>query len=497
MDSTYFSNLGIAIGQIFNFYTLLVLLFGVLVGIFLGILPGIGGTAALAIIFPLTYGMSVEDGILFLIAVYSAAEYGGSIPAILINTPGTGASAATVLDGYPLCQKGYPRKALMISLVSGVVGGVISTIVFIAFSPLLTWMGLQFGPIEMFAVGAFGLSVICTAVGKSLVLGYLSAALGAFIASIGPSQFSGYRFTMDMGFLMDGIPLTVVFIGFFAVPQCIRMLIGEYEEKTAEEMAKSAKNDRFTFQDMRRLWNSMLRGSLLGSFIGVIPGTGAGVANFLSYNEEMRWSKEPELFGTGVEEGIAGPEAANNAVVAGALVPTLTLGIPGSSAAALIMGLLIMKGINPGPMLFKEQGHMMMAIFLGLLVTNLLILVVGWAGIRVCSLVTKVPQRLLGPFIVVLVLTGTYAYQSNMDHVFMTMAVGLLGFYLDRWNVPILPLVLAYIMAPIMEYNLIRALMISRGDIAILYNSPIAMFILALTVLSVLYGIRRERKKSA
>ncbi|MBE0557070.1 MAG: tripartite tricarboxylate transporter permease, partial [Proteobacteria bacterium] len=353
MDSVWLSNLGSAFEQLFNFYTLLVLAFGVVVGIFLGILPGIGGTAALAIVFPLTYGMSAEDGILFLIAVYSAAEYGGSVPAILINTPGTGASAATVLDGYPLCQKGYPRKALMISLTAGIVGGVLSTIVFILFTPLLTWMGLQFGPIEMFAVGAFGLSIICAAVGKSVVKGYLSAAIGAFIAAVGPSQFSGDRFTLDMAFLMDGIPLTVVFIGFFAVPQCIKMLTGDTQQKSAEEMAKSARNDVFTFKDALRLWKPMMRGSILGSFIGVIPGAGAGVANFLSYNEEKRWSKEPEKFGTGAEEGIAGPEAANNAVVAGCLVPTLTLGIPGSSAAALIMGLLIMKGLNPGPMLFK------------------------------------------------------------------------------------------------------------------------------------------------
>jgi putative tricarboxylic transport membrane protein len=486
-----------AIGQLFDLYTLAVLAFGVAVGIFLGILPGIGGTAALAIVFPLTYGMSAEDGILFLVAVYSAAEYGGSVPAILINTPGTGASAATVLDGYPLCQKGYPRKALMISLTSGVVGGVISTIVFILFAPLLTWVGLQFGPIEMFAVGAFGLSIICTAVGKSVVKGYLSAAIGAFIAAIGPSQFSGYRFTMDMAFLMDGIPLTVVFIGFFAVPQCIKMLTGDTKQKSAEEMAKSAQNDTFSLREALGLWKSMLRGSILGSFIGVIPGAGAGVANFLSYNEEKRWSKDPDAFGTGVPEGIAGPEAANNAVVAGCLVPTLTLGIPGSSAAALIMGLLIMKGLNPGPMLFQEQGSLMIAIFLGLLITNLMLWVMGWGGTKIFYLVTKVPQRLLGPFIIILVLTGTYAYQGNMDHPIMTMALGLFGFFLVRWGIPILPLVLAYIMAPIMEYNLIRALMISRGDLAILYNSPIAMVILALTILSVLYGIKREKKRKS
>jgi putative tricarboxylic transport membrane protein len=184
-----------AVGMLLNTTTMLILLLGVAFGIFLGILPGIGGTAALAILFPLTYKMSIGDGILFLLAVYSAAEYGGSIPAILIRTPGTGAAAATVLDGYPLCKKGYPRRAMMISLTSGVFGGIFSTIAFILFAPFLAWVGLRFGPLEMFTVGVFGLSIICSLVGKSVIKGYLSAALGALLATVGEAQFSGYRFT--------------------------------------------------------------------------------------------------------------------------------------------------------------------------------------------------------------------------------------------------------------------------------------------------------------
>ena len=484
-----------ALGMLWNPSMIFILLLGVVAGIFLGVLPGIGGTAALAILFPLTYKMSVGEGILFLLAVYSAAEYGGSIPAILIRTPGTGAAAATVLDGYPLCKKGYPRKTLMISLTSGVFGGIFSTIVFISFAPFLAWVGLRFGPIEMFAVGVFGLSIICSLVGKSVIKGYLSAALGALLATVGEAQFSGYRFTFGLNFLLDGFPMIVVFIGFFAVPQAISMLVDESKEaQEVIQMRKGMKGDFLSFKELKRLLKTMIRGASIGTLIGIIPGSGTAIGAFIAYNEEKRWSKRPQEFGTGVEEGVAAPESSNNAVVAGALVPTLTLGIPGSSAAALIMGLLIMKGINPGPLLFSEQKAMVILIFTGLLVANVFLYGIGFVGLNIFSYVAKVPERILGPLIIVLVLTGTYAYQLEPRHPAMALGLGVVGYLMEKFGITTVPLVLAFIMAPIMEYNLFQALMISQGELSILYKSPLTISILFLAALSVFYGVIRERK---
>jgi len=494
MDSEILNNFGLAVQSLSSMSTLMTMLLGVFSGLIAGALPGIGGAASLAILFPITYNMSLSLSILFLLAVYTAAEYGGSISAILIRTPGTGAAAATVLDGYPLSQKGFTRKALTISLIAGVSGGFISTFIFMCSAPTLAWIGLQFGPSEMFALGVFGLSIVCGLVGKSVVKGFMAAAIGALLSTVGPSHFSGYRYTFDQSFLMDGIPMVVAFIGFFAVSEALKMLIDKTQEDRQVEQKDSIKIDFLKFKELKRLYKSIVRGGLIGTFIGIIPGAGAGIASFIAYNEEKRWSKTPEAFGTGIEEGVAAPEASNNAVVGGCLVPTLALGIPGSAAAALIMGLLIMKGITPGPLLFRENIDLVYLIFVGLLVINLLLLGVGYLGLNVFSLVAKVPQRILGPIIIVIVLTGIYSYQTNPYHPAMAFVLGVVGYILEKVKVPIVPLVLAYIMGPIMEYNFIHALMISRGDLSVIVKSPICVVILALALFSAVFGYIREQR---
>lgn len=494
MDSWIFNSFGSEVQYIYSLSTWMILLLGVFCGLIAGALPGIGGAAALAIMFPITYDMSLESSILFLLAVYTSVEYGGSITAILIRTPGTGAAAATVLDGYPLAQKGFPRKALTISLIASVAGGIISTLIFMFSAPTLAWIGLQFGPIEMFAVGLFGISIVCGIVGKNVVKGFLAAAIGALLSTVGPSHFSGYRYTFDQSFLMDGFPMVVAFIGFFAVSEVFKMLIDETQEDSKLQNKDFSKTDFFKFKDLKRLYKSIVRGSIIGTFIGIIPGAGAGVASFLAYYEEKRWSKTPELFGTGIEEGVAGPEAANNAVVGGSLVPTLALGIPGSTAAALIMGLFIMKGITPGPLLFREHIGLIYLIFFGMLIINILLLGVGYLGLNVFSQVAKVPQRVLGPIIIVVVLTGIYSYQTNPYHPVMAFVLGLAGYLLEKVKIPMVPLVLAFIMAPIMEYNFIHALMISRGDLSVIIKSPIGLAILTLSLFSAVFGYIREQR---
>ncbi|MBT3764761.1 MAG: tripartite tricarboxylate transporter permease, partial [Rhodospirillales bacterium] len=348
---------GPAFAFIIQLPTLGILLLGIILGILLGALPGFGSSQSMALLFPMTFAMSPEHAILFFIAVYSAAEYGGSVPAILIRTPGTPAQAVTVLDGYAMTRKGLAGKALKISLISGVLGGLISTMIFIVGATSLAEIGLQFGPGEMFALGIFGLSIIGTFFGKSPAKGFLAAGIGLMMGTIGSSGFGGLRFTFDQGYLMDGLPLIVVVIGLLAAPEGFRLLVDH--RKTIEptiatvDAEELKEKNKITSLDIRRLIPTWIRCSLIGTAIGIIPGAGASVGSLVAYNEEKRWSKRGDQFGTGVEEGLAAPEISNNSVVAGTLVPSLTLGIPGSGAAAILLGVLITKGVVPGPMLFE------------------------------------------------------------------------------------------------------------------------------------------------
>jgi putative tricarboxylic transport membrane protein len=486
-----------ALAAVFSGKFLLLMLFGVIYGIVLGILPGFGAAQALALAFPFTYGMSTTGAVLFFIAIYSAAEYGGSIPAILIRTPGTPSAAVTVLDGYAMARKGFPNRALQISLGCGVVGGIISTLIFILAGAALSWIGLLFGPSQMFAVGVFGLSIIGGFLGKSAAKGFLATGIGLLLATVGSSGFGGMRFTFNQAWLLDGIPLIVLIIGLLAVPEALRLMIDDRnlvrERIDTAGNTATAKTDRMTYGDWRRLVPSMLRGSLIGTLVGVQPGAGGAVASILAYNEEKRFSKNPELFGTGIDEGIAAPETANNAVVAGALVPTLTFGIPGSGSAAILLGIMTTKGVVPGPSLFSQHASFVMAIFFGLIVCNLIMLAVGLAGAKLWGQVTKIPPHVLGPFIMLLIVVGAYSYQTQAADVIMTLILGVIAYYFEKVAIPVIPIVLAFIMGSIIEQNLNRALTIHAGDVTAVLSQPITVVILLLSAVTAILAFRRSR----
>lgn len=489
-----------ALGMVLSGKFLLLMFFGVVYGIVLGILPGFGSAQALALAFPFTYGMSTTGAVLFFVAIYSAAEYGGSIPAILIRTPGTPSSAVTVLDGYAMAQKGLPNRALQISLGCGVIGGIVSTIIFILAGAALSWIGLLFGPSQMFAVGVFGLSIIGGFLGKSAAKGFLATGIGLLLSTIGSSGFGGMRFTFNQAWLLDGIPLIVLIIGLLAVPEALHLIVDERklvrERIDTATGAAAAKKDRMTFGDWRRLVPTILRGSLIGTLVGVQPGAGGTVASILAYNEEKRFSKNPELFGTGLDEGVAAPETANNAVVAGALVPTLTFGIPGSGASAILLGIMTTKGVVPGPSLFSQHGSFVMAVFFGLIVCNLIMLAVGLAGAKAWGQVTRIPPRVLGPFIMLLVVVGAYSYQTEGAHVIMTLVLGVIGYYFEKVEIPVVPIVLAFIMGSIIEQNLNRALTIDAGDVTAVLSQPITVVILLLSAATAILAFRRSRPYS-
>ena len=482
-----------ALSQLSSPTILLIMLGGVAVGVLMGAMPGFGSSQALALLFPLTFTMPVEYATMFFLAVYSGVEYGSSIPAILIRTPGTGASAVTVLDGYAMTRKGLARKALRVSLYSGVIGGVTSTMIFIIAGTSLGHVALMFGPGELFAVGVFGLSIVASFFGKDAARGFLATGIGLLLATVGSSGFGGLRFTFDQGYLMDGIPLVIVIIAFLAGPEAFNLLVDHRrtveEAETDAGQAAAGRRNRILPEEVRRLIPTRIRSSLIGTGVGAVPGAGGSIAGMLAYSEERRWSKRSEEFGTGVIEGVAAPECSNNALVAGTLVPSLSLGIPGSGGAAILLGVLISKGLVPGPLLFRDNGTFVATVFIGLLVINIMLLFTGLIGTRAFSLVAKVPRRILGPFVLILVVAGSYVYANYTAHVVMVLILAAIAYYFEKIDIPVVPIVLAFIMGPIIEINLSRALTISGGNMSALLLSPITATILVLSLFTAIYSM--------
>lgn len=496
---SFFANILPAIGIVLDPINLFVIPIGIIAGIALGILPGFGGAQALALMFPFTFIMTAEQAILFMTSVYSAAEYGGSIPAILIRTPGTTAAAMTILDGFPMAQRGDAYRALMISVTAGVTGGILSSLLFIVAATALAWIGLQFGPSEMFALGVLGLSIIGAFVGKDPSKGFLMAGFGLLLSTFGESPFGAVRYSFGLPFMYDGIPLIVMIISMLAAPEVFRLMGMFSEEKEAESRVKAdamtIKASKFSWKDYKKLIPSMLRGTLIGTTVGAIPGPGPTVAAVIAYNEERRWAKTDKEFGTGVDEGVAAPESSNNAVVAGALVPALALGIPGSGAIAVLIGLLISKNIVPGPMLFSHGGPLVLAIFVGLIVGNLFLLLFGIIGMKHFAAIVKIPARILGPFIMLMLIVGAYSYDNQLAHSAMVLVLGSIAYWLDKFKFSTIPVILGFVMGPIIEINLNRALLITQGDFTSVITRPITLIIIGLAIITTLFSYLRSIKR--
>jgi putative tricarboxylic transport membrane protein len=484
---------------------IVLIVLGVFIGTAFGILPGFGGSQALALMFPFTFFMEPASAIMFMLSIYSGAEYGGSIPAILIKTPGTSAAIMTLLDGSPMARKGRPRRALQISNVSGVIGGLLSSVIFIFSASGLAWVGLQFGPSELFAVGIVGLTIVGGFVGGEPIKAFIGCTLGLLLSTVGDSTFGGTRLTFDFPFLYDGVPLIVMIMAFLAAPEGFRLMLaalsggrgyGAPNQPKGTLIASSAE-DGFGFRDFIKILPASIRGGLIGTAIGALPGPGPTVAAVVAYNEEKRWSKDRDRFGQGVDDAIAAPESSNNAVVAGAMVPALALGVPGTGAIAILLGVLVSKGIVPGPTLFSEGGPLVMSVFLGLVACNIALLLVGWFGIRFFVPIAYVPAKLLAPFIFVLLVVGAYAYDNSVTHVVMFLVIGVFAYVLEKIGVSPLPVILGFVMGPIIETNLGRALIINRGDIVAALSHPIAAGLLLLA-LAIIVGstVSMVRKKA-
>ncbi len=454
---------------------------GVAWGILGGALPGISPSITMALVLPFTYGMDPGAAIVLLAATYVGAEYGGSIPAILINTPGTNAAAATVLDGYEMQKQGRGGEALGISLYSGVLGGLFGLTMLVLLTEPLARVALSFTPMAYFALGVLGLSVIASLSGESLIKGMAAGIIGLMIATVGSDPISGIpRFTFDQADLLDGIPPILVMVGLFAVSELLQQSsMGEWR-KTDQKLTRL----RFPGAALRRrLVKPQLFGSVIGTFEGVMPGAGGTIASFMSYNEARRWSRNRDEFGKGSPEGVAAPETANNTVAATALVPVLSFGIPGSNSAAILLGGLLVHGIIPGPRLFTENGDVILGLYAGLFVASFSLLVLGMLILPVCLWLVNRPKAYLMAFIYALIFSGVYSIDYSLFDLALVLGAGTIGLVMRLVGLPFLPAVLGVVLGYLVESNYRRSLVLSGGDHLIFIEDRIALGLLSVAAL--------------
>lgn len=477
---------------------LIALFLGVLIGFVGGATPGISGTMLVIILIPITYGMDPVPAFLILTSIYASAVFSGAISAILFRTPGTPEAIMTVLDGYPMAQRGEAGKALGWAIFSSALGGLVGTIILVFLTPVLANIALKFSAAEYFAIAFLGLTVVAALAGKQLIKGIIGALFGLFIATIGIDAMSGvHRFTFGTTQFSAGVDFIPILIGLFAVAEIFRQA---QEDHAMKEKVKYVASKLPSVKEFGRLIPTFARSSLLGTFIGILPAAGATTAAMLSYSEAVRWSKHPEKFGTGIPEGIAAPESANNAAAMGALVPLLALGIPGSATTAVILGAFILHGIQPGPMLMINETDLVYAIFIGCFVSIIFILVLSRPFIAMFSQALKVPYTLLGPLIMMFCILGTFSVRNNVFDLWIMLLFGVLGYFLDKAKFPIAPIVLGVVLGPIAEEQFRRAVQMSGGDFTVFMTRPISAVLIIIAVLSLflpmLQSYLKKRKAS-
>lgn len=465
---------------------------GVIVGCTVGAIPGMTATMGVALTLPFTFYLPPVAGILLLLGVYKGGIYGGSIPAILIKVPGTPAAACTVLDGYPLAQKGQANKALHMALYSSCFADFVSNLSLIFFTGFIASFALKFGPPEFFALILFSLTIIVGVAGDNLARGLISACFGLLLATVGLDLIYGTeRMIFNEPELMGGLNFIPVLIGLFALPE----IIDHYTRKLEKHKRfVNLGQEGVTMKEWKRCFKSIVRGSLIGVILGAIPGIGGAPAAFLSYSEAKRTSKVAANFGKGELEGIAASESGNNGVAGATMIPLLSLGVPGDVITAVILGAFMIKGLRPGPILFEQNLPLIYAIFMGIMLSSIYLLVVGKVGIRLFARISDVPNSFLHPIVLVLSVFGTYAVGNTMFDVLTMMIMGLVGYFMLKFRIPPAPFLIAFILGPLLEDSFRQSLLLSRGNFSIFIQDPISWGFLMLAVISVTLVIRRNLK---
>ena len=473
---------------------LLAMVGGVTLGIVIGCLPGLSAAMGVALMLPLTFTMPTDTGLIVLGAIYCGAIFGGSISAILIHTPGTPASAATAIEGYQMTLNGQAGKALATACWSSFWGGLLSCISLYFFAPALAQLALKFMSAEKFWLGISGLTIIAGVSSKSIVKGLMSGALGLLVSCIGLDPIDGtQRFMFGQAFLAEGINVTCALIGLFSMSQVF--ILAEKAIKQREKAAKFSDKIMLTLAEKKMLAPTVIRSWIIGNIIGILPGAGASIACFMGYNNAKQFSKHKEDFGHGSIEGVCGSEAANNAVTGGALIPLLTLGVPGDVVTAIMLGALMIQGMTPGPLLFQEQGTLVYSIFIALFVSNVFMLLLGYYAVRLFAKVVLIPGGILMPLVTTLCVVGGYALNNSNFDLAVMAGFGLLGYIMTKARFPLAPLLLAMILSGIIETNFRRALSISNQDFSVFFTRPVCAAFLAISIFILFNLLWKEWKK--
>ncbi len=478
------------LAALLNPITLGAIALGTLSGIIIGALPGLTATMGVALLIPLTFGMEPVTGLNMLIGIYIGGIYGGCVSSILLRTPGTPASAATVLDGYPMAKKGEAGKALGMATIASTIGGLFAAVVLATLAPQLASIALEFGAPEYFALALFGLTIIASLSGD-LLKGAISGLLGIFISCVGADPISGVlRYTFGISGFASGFAFTPALIGLFALSE---VFVQMERMSLSEERVMHVSGRWPTLADIRESASALLRGSVIGTFIGIIPGTGSGTAAWISYSEARRTSKTPEKFGTGHAPGVAATESANNAVCAAALIPLLALGVPGDVVTAVLMGGLMIQGLVPGPMLFETNPDVVVGIFGGTFIATFFMFVFGMGLISVFSRILMIPRHMLAILIVIFCFIGSFAINLNPVDLYTMTGFGVLGWGMQKFGFSQAALCIALILGPMAESNLRRGLLQTDDNVLTFVSGPITQLFLVLTVISLAWPFLQKQ----
>lgn len=479
MSETVFA----ALADVVQFQNIFASMVGVIFGLFIGSTPGLTISLGMVLLLPITFGLPAVTAICLLLGLFAAGMTGGSLSAILLNIPGTPSASATAIDGHEMSKKGRSGEALGTAVISSFFGGMFGLTCLALASPVIARFALKFGAPELFALVLLGLTLICSFGQKSVIKGLISGVIGLIIMTAGLDPMMGTpRFTFGVVELQAGISFLPAMIGLFAIPQIFIGIAGKtqviprYESKISGVLPK--------FKDILKLLRAMSLGSLVGTGIGAIPGAGGPIAVFLSYDYAKKTSKNSDNFGKGEPEGVAAPESANNAVAGGALIPMLTLGIPGDPITAILLGALMIQGLVPGPLLFQQTPQFVYSVFWAFLVANLMNLCLTFSTIKLWVRVLKVPEKILLPIIATLCVVGTYALRNTFFDTGIMFCFGLLGYFMKKYGFPIVPMLLAIILGPNLEEHLRMSLIISQGDPTIFITHPISLTFIIISIFS-------------
>lgn len=489
--------------QVFTPLNLVFVVLGVMFGMVCGALPGLSSSMAIVLMLPFTYTMTPVSAIVMLVAVYVGGACGGSISAILLKTPGTPEAVATTFDGYPMAQKGKAGRALGVAVSASSVGGIFSAVAMLVCAPLLAVLALKFQSAEYFALGLLGLSCITSIGAKNQTKALFSVCVGLLLATVGIDAINGaYRFTFDQVFLLNGIDYIPVMIGSFALTEVYKNA-AEYKNRDTTTVADSSKISLETLKlkELAKMWAVLLKSSVIGTIIGIIPAAGGSIASLVSYGVAAKSSKHPEEFGKGCDEGIAAPESANNAAIGGSLVPTMVLGIPGSPTAAIIMAAFMIHNLTPGPLLIRNQPVLLNAIFLGIVLASLLLFVVGRFITKQFAQILKLPYPLLGTVIAALGTVGAYSLHNSFYDVLIMYAFSFVGLLFNKFHYSNPAMILGLILGSIVENNLRKQLILSGGTVTSFFTRPLALVIIVVAIIAfaspLLQGLKEKKTGKA